>query len=259
VHDRVGEHLFPEVLDLPWSFTLFASEYLLRALPTAGPKAVLRLAIDLDLFRPVGPRHEAFAGLDRPVVFHPARLLRWKGVEVSVAAFVRLRRRTGSGTLVLCSSENIVDDPAEVSALRRELVAAADAGGAADHVRFLEFDRREMPSALRSCDVVWYPTLDEEPLGLVPLEAMACGTPIVVSASGGMRETVAHEITGLVVPRGDVAALANVTEALLGDQSRRAGLVGAGLRAVALYGMPQYVDALENIYMSVCGEQGDSR
>jgi glycogen synthase len=250
VHDRVGEHLHPEVLRLDWAFTLYASEYLARALPTSGPHAVLRLAIDLEQYSPAGDHHDRFGNLGRPIVFHPARLLRWKGVEVSVEAFARLRRLLGSGTLVLCSSENIVDDPAEVRALRRELLGTARAAGAAEHIRFLEFDRREMPSALRSSDVVWYPTLDEEPLGLVPLEAMATGTPIVVSASGGMLETVEHDVSGVVVPRGDAEALANATLALLQDAPRRARLIVGGIGVTRQFGMPQYVDRLEAIYTS---------
>jgi glycosyltransferase involved in cell wall biosynthesis len=254
VHDRVGEHVFPEVLDLGWSLTLFASYYLLRALPGGGPRAVLRLAIDLDQFTPAGSGHDLFAALERPVIFHPARLLRWKGVEVSVEAFVRLRRRLESGTLVLCSSDNIVDDPAEVRRLRRELVATARAAASDGHLTFLEFDRREMPSALRSSDIVWYPTLDEEPLGLVPLEAMATGTPIVVSASGGMRETVEHDVTGVVVPRGDAAALADATVSLLRDPGRRVRLVAGGLRASSRFAMPAYVDTLERTYATVRGE-----
>jgi glycosyltransferase involved in cell wall biosynthesis len=248
VHDRVGEHMFDDTMLLGWAYTLFASQYLRGALPAAEPASVLPLGIDLRLFEPNGPSHPAFAGFERPVVFHPARLLLWKGVETSVDAFVQLRRQRGAGTLVLCSSENIVDDPGEVAALRTTLVTRAAAAGAAEHVRFLEFDRREMPAALRSCDIVWYPTLDEEPLGLVPLEAMACGVPIVVTASGGMRETVVDRVTGRVVPRGDAVALADATVALLDDPRAASSLVAAATRAVTRYGLDEYVDRLEAVY-----------
>jgi glycosyltransferase involved in cell wall biosynthesis len=112
-----------------------------------------------------------------------------------------------------------------------------------------------MPSALRSSDVVWYPTLDEEPLGLVPLEAMATGTPIVVSASGGMCETVEHDVTGVVVPRGDAEALADATASLLRNPGRRSRLVAGGVGASHRFAMPAYVDALEGTYAALHDER----
>jgi glycosyltransferase involved in cell wall biosynthesis len=95
--------------------------------------------------------------------------------------------------------------------------------------------REDMPAILRSADVVactpWY-----EPFGIVPLEAMACGVPVVASAVGGMLDTVVHEVTGrLVKPKSplDVAAAINQ---LLRDDFLRQSLGAAGRdRAKARY------------------------
>src|SRR6185437_3621574 len=87
VHDRVGEHLFPEVLTFPWAHTLFASHFLRSNLPPCTPSSVLWLGIERPRFTPQGDRDARFLPMERPVIFHPARLLRWKGVEVGLEAF----------------------------------------------------------------------------------------------------------------------------------------------------------------------------
>jgi hypothetical protein len=88
-----------------------------------------------------------------------------------------------------------------------------------------------MPALLRSADLVvcspWY-----EPFGIVPLEAMACGVPVVASAVGGMLDTVVDGVTGAHVPPRDAAALAEVLSTLLKSPSRRAELGRAGLERV---------------------------
>ena len=80
-----------------------------------------------------------------------------------------------------------------------------------------------MPALLRSADLVvcspWY-----EPFGIVPLEAMACGVPVVASAVGGMLDTVVDSVTGALVPPRDPVALAEVIGPLLESPSRRAEL-----------------------------------
>lgn len=247
VHDRVGEYLHPEVLDLPWATVVFVSDYLRAHLPTKRPAAVRWLGIELDDFRFDGPSDPRVAELPGPVVFHPARLLRWKGVECGVRAFARMHGELG-GSLVMCASEDIVDDPVEVATLRRELVALAGELGIAHAVHFMEFDRRRIADAYRASDLIWYPTIDEEPLGLVPLEAMACGVPLVVSRSGGMRETVVDGQTGLIVPRDDDEALANAAFRILTEPELRASLVCGGLDRACRFGMTEYVNWLEDTY-----------
>jgi glycosyltransferase involved in cell wall biosynthesis len=254
VHDRVGEPLYRSVLQFEWTHTLYASQYLFDSLPSAkGPNSILRLGIDLDSFSPTGELDGRFAEFERPIIFHPARLLRWKGITVGLEAFIRLRQQLKTGSLVLSESRNIVDDPSEVRQLRFELEDRSRITGVERYVHFLSFDRSRIAAAYRASDLVWYPTIDEEPFGLVPLEAMASGVPVIVSDSGGMRETVAPGLTGIVVPRNDSQALADAARQLLVNEGLRAKIAEAGRRRVEAFDMKNYTTSLETIYEEASG------
>jgi len=93
--------------------------------------------------------------------------------------------------------------------------------GVDDWLRLMpQVPRSAVPKLLRSADAVvtvpWY-----EPFGIVPLEAMACGRPVVASAVGGMLDTVLPDGTGVLVPPRDPAALAEAVGRLLDDPARR--------------------------------------
>lgn len=251
VHDRVGEYLHPHVLDMAWAHVLYASHYLCQELPTSRTHSVAWLGIDLQHFRPDGPRDPRFARHARPVLFHPARLLRWKGIHVSVAALAVLSQAGVTATLVLCGSEDIVDDQQELRAYRAELVEMAARLGVAEQVHFERFERERMGEAYRAVDLVWYPTIEPEPFGLVPLEAMATGAALVTSDCGGMRETVDHGRTGLRVPPGDAVALAAASRELLEDDRARSRMTRAALERSKDFGLDDYVDKIEDIYKEV--------
>ena len=72
------------------------------------------------------------------------------------------------------------------------------------------------------------PSVQAEPFGLVVLEAMAMGCPVVATAIGGPLSIVADGETGFLVPPGDAVALADKLEVLLGDTALRARMVSAG-------------------------------
>lgn len=125
---------------------------------------------------------------------------------------------------------------------------AADLG-VADRVRLLgSVTREQMPAMLRSADLVactpWY-----EPFGIVPLEAMACGAPVVATAVGGIRDTVVDDVTGRLVPPKDPVRLAEAINELLADRVRRQALGTAGRgRARARYTWDRVAADTERIY-----------
>jgi glycosyltransferase involved in cell wall biosynthesis len=108
-----------------------------------------------------------------------------------------------------------------------------------------------MPALLRSADVVacvpWY-----EPFGIVPLEAMACGVPVVASAVGGLTDTVVNGVTGLLTPPRDSRSLARALRKVLGDASRGMAYGIAGQdRVEARYTWDEVAARTELIYRRV--------
>jgi glycosyltransferase involved in cell wall biosynthesis len=108
-----------------------------------------------------------------------------------------------------------------------------------------------MPALLRSADLVacvpWY-----EPFGIVPLEAMACGRPVVATAVGGQIDSVVDGLTGAHVPPRDPDALAAALRSLLDDPERRAALGAAGVKRVRRrYGFDRIAGATARVYARV--------
>ncbi len=144
-----------------------------------------------------------------------------------------------------------MDNQTQVRELKRELVALAEKHNVAHATRFLTFDRSKIASAYRASDLIWYPTIEDEPFGLVLLEAMACGTPLVVSHSGGMMESVIDGETGLIVDKNNHIALANAAIELLTNKDLRVKLTGQGQKHVAMFDGDSYVSRLEKLYREV--------
>jgi alpha-maltose-1-phosphate synthase len=168
-------------------------------------------------------------GIDpaRPSVVFIGRVTRQKGLPVLLRAAERL---DPAAQLVLCAGQ--ADTPeleAEVSGLVAHLRATRPG------VIWISgmLAKAEVIQILGHATVFACPSL-YEPLGIVNLEAMACGAAVVASDVGGIPEVVADGQTGLLVPPGDPAALAVALSTLIADPSRAATMGRAGRkRAVA--------------------------
>ena len=106
-------------------------------------------------------------------------------------------------------------------------------------------DSDQLPDLYRSVDIVVSPSIWPEPFGIIPLEAMACGIPVVVSESGGMKYTVLDGEQGFVFPVGDPETLATHLERLVNDPDLRRTLGANGRdRAVRLFNWDRIVDSI---------------
>ncbi|MFF8606638.1 glycosyltransferase [Streptomyces sp. NPDC015346] len=189
-----------------------------------GKVDIVPCGVDPEAFRPDGPvaRRGAFPYR----LLQLGRLVPRKGAAVAIAALPGLPR----AELVVVGgppADRLHADP-EVRRLRN----LATEAGVADRVRFTGgVPTSKVPALMRSADVVLCPA-DYEPFGIVPLEAMACGRPVVASAVGGQLDSVADGVNGLLVPPRNPGALAAAVAVLLADPALRTAYGNAGRRRV---------------------------
>jgi glycosyltransferase involved in cell wall biosynthesis len=109
---------------------------------------------------------------------------------------------------------------------------------------------------LRSLDLFVSPSRSE-PFGLVIVEAMASGVPVVATLSEGAREIIENGVTGRLVPLEDPDALAQAIKELLADPAERQRLSVNALDVVQLYSLERMVDETERLYLDLLAEETD--
>ncbi|WP_040337543.1 glycosyltransferase [Candidatus Blastococcus massiliensis] len=210
---------------------------------TTDRVSIVPCGVDTSAFTPRGP--VAPRG-DRTRLLVLGRLVERKGQDDAVRAL----RAVPDAELVVVGgppADRIDADP-EVRRLR----AIAAEAGVADRLVFAgSVARDDVPGWIRSSDVVlavpWY-----EPFGITPLEAMACGRPVVATAVGGLQDSVVDGVTGDLVPPRDPERLGQVLAALLADDARRAAYGAEGVqRARARYRWSRVVADTESVYRQV--------
>ena len=151
-------------------------------------------------------------------LLYVGRLHRDKGIDVAVAGLAQLPAQT---TLTIAGA----GDDLYAAELRRQAASL----GLEERVLFTGPASPEtLPSLYAAADAVLFPIRWEEPWGLVPLEAMGIGRPVVATARGGAASYLRHEENALLIPSEDPQALAAAVRRLAGDEALRARLRAGG-------------------------------
>lgn len=187
--------------------------------------------------------------VDRPVVGIVARLQRWKGVHVFIDAIAALRasRPDILGVIVGGTHETEPD-------YRDQLADQVSRLGLGDHVRFVGYQ----PNGgewMHAMDVVVHAS-DREPFGIVVVEAMALGKPVVAANSGGPAEIVTHGVDGLLTPFGDAEAMAAAIERLFRDPTLRESIGAAARMRAAAFSDAAYAASVVRLLRSVAAGNG---
>ena len=220
------------------SRVLACSETVLRELERAG--------IDAEcVYLPVpgpGVTYIKTPAAQPRVLFH-GRLDREKGVEQLLLAFARVSAATPRATLRIAGR----------GPLRAQLETVARELGVEQSVTFLGWQEpAQIEREIGEAWVVAAPSLWPEPLGLVALEAMVRGVPVIASAVGGFSEIVEHGVSGMLVQNGDVGALAEGLIAILGGRHFVNGLPEEVVRRVsARHDLARHIARMRSTFTEV--------
>jgi mannosyltransferase len=211
------------------------------------PSTVIHHGVDTEVFRPPADRSAAFAAAGLPGTYAIGcfgRIRPQKGTDVFVGAMCRLLPRYQDFTAVV-----IGGIAKEHEAFVAQLRAAATAAGVADRLLILgERPASELPIWFQRVSIYAF-TSRREGFGLTLIEAMASGTALVAARAGAAEIVVADGETGLLVPAGDIDALADAMEPLLKDPSLAAEFGRrARARAEKAYGVDAEAAAIVAVY-----------
>ncbi len=184
-----------------------------RGIP-GGSIDVVPCGMDADAYSP-----DPSVRVEPGSILYVGRIKKYKGIQFLLEAVALLGRRGVPARLRVVGSGDYLG----------RLRDRAGALGISSSVEFTGFvEEAAKLTELRRAWVAALPS-EKEGWGLTVVEANACGTPVVASDSDGLRDSVRHGETGLLVPHGNAEALADALQSILGDASLRARLSDGGL------------------------------
>lgn len=219
----------------------FVSEFTrTRAVELAGidpqSSTVVHAGIDTADFPPAEP------DFSRPWewrILFVGRIAPEKGVEMAIGALERIPE--ASLTVVGESG------PGWYHARLQEL---AESSKTQDRIAWTSCERSELAPLYRAGDVLVFPSTGSEAFGLVPLEAMACATPVIATQGGGSQEYLVDGENCLLFEPGDVTGLVSALQRLSGNADLRRRLVAGGLRTASELTVDRWAENLEALHLA---------
>lgn len=211
---------------------------------------IVPCGVDTTLFRPQ-ERRQARRALAlpeaAPMVLFVGRLQPLKGLGTFLRAVHLARQQYPTLHGLIVGGGVDAGDPHEAEELGR-LRDLADHLDLTSHLVFARAQPQEtLVQYYAAADVFVMPS-HYESFGMVVLEAMACGLPVVASRVGGLASTVVHERTGLLVPVGDWHAFAQAIMRVLAAPTLRQALAHAGIQRAQTYAWPRVVEHNRQLY-----------
>lgn len=178
--------------------------------------------------------------------FLPGRIMWTKNIELGIEAFVRFRAAAGGGYGLVVAG---MVDAKSRDYFERLRALAGDDGSVTFHVDPTDAEMRDY---YQRCSAVLFTAFNED-LGLTPMEAMACGKPVVAVNRGGPREVVEHGVTGYL-SEPDPAAFCAAMARLVENETHLRSMGRAGIERVKRFTWERFVADLDDVIDEVVAE-----
>jgi len=216
-----------------------ALDYVSRYL--SGDYRIIPNGIDIERFSPDGPQREEFAD-DKLNILFVGRLEKRKGLDYLLRACAKVKKRfsnfrliiVGPGTRLRPGYEKFIEDSHLTDVVSTGFVPST-----------------ELPAYYRSADIFCAPSTGGESFGIVLLEAMASGKPVVATDIEGYASVLTHGEEGLLVPPRDEEALAQALLSLLNDKSLRHQMGAKGRIKAEKYSWANVAQQVMDYYTSL--------
>ncbi|HLB24105.1 MAG TPA: glycosyltransferase [Dehalococcoidia bacterium] len=224
-------------------------KHLLTSLYGADPAkiAVVPCGVDLDLFTPIEKevaRHRLGLKEGERIILFVGRIEPLKGIDILIGAAAQLHDDENFRVLIVGGDAGALDQINELRALAQRLDV--------DHHLFFvgAVDHGQLPLYYNAADVCVVPSFYES-FGLVAIESMACGTPVVASRVGGLASTILDGETGYLISWRCPEPFAERLELLLDNDELRASFGRTAREAVERYRWANVASAVSALYQSL--------
>lgn len=208
--------------------------------------------VDLALFRPlprVAARAEIGVSRDDQMVLFVGRIDPIKGIDTLIdAAEIMLAQATSGTSLTFVIVGGDLDETETPIGPLARVAETISARGMRNCFRLVgSRPQNELPVYYSAADVVAVPSRYES-FGLVAVEALACGTPVVASRAGGLRFTIDEGLTGYLVKPQSAEALAAGLDAIVTDEALQASMAASARPSVERYDWSNVADQMMHVY-----------
>jgi len=217
---------------------------------------VIPCGVDLELFKPIPScKAQRFLGLtQRNFILYVGRIDAIKGIDVLIRAMDYLNRkppRWGPDLGAIIIGGELDADSQMAGEEMQRLRKMVQRMNLQKRVAFWGAQRQDLLPYFYSATQALVLPSRYESFGMVALEAMACGTPVIASRVGGLRYTVEDEQNGLLFPEGDWRVLAECIQEVISNRSLKEKLVQAALDRVRQFSWPKIARRILSFYDSL--------
>lgn len=214
---------------------------------------VIPAGVDLDLFRPLGKRksREDLGIHEKNMILYVGRVEPLKGIEILIKALPMLESSSDTRLMIVGGSSEKDSELERLKGLATQL-------GIDDRVTFTgPLKQTELPTYYSAADAFVLPSYYES-FGLVALEAMACGTPVVVSRVGGLKTFIRDGYTGYLIPWRCPEPFAQRLDMLLANPALRDAMGDAAANTAQQMGWGRVADRMQDFYAYLMNETWES-